>query len=399
MTMHATGFGDGGSYQHELLAPDADDDMTPRLPTNLVDLEEAARRAMQPRDFSFLAATASSGATVVANRAAFDRWGIVPRILRDVTWRDHAVTILGTAMAAPVMLAPIGALTVAHPDGELAVARAAAELGLTMVVSPVSSYTLEDIAAAAGGSTPWMELVWTTDQQVNESILDRASAAGYTVLTVSVDLPVTSWRPAHLDHRYLPLLRGVGLANYIADPAFQARLPAAAQGDPQAAIRRWAEIATDPGRTWKHVGAIRKYWDGPIVLKGVLHPDDAQKAVDWGMDGIIVSNHGGRQLDGSIASLDALPAIVGRVGDQTTVLMDSGVRTGSDIVKALALGAHAVLIGRPYAFGLGLAGYSGVLHVLRSLLCDYDLSMAVAGHASPRSLAADTLAPVPGGDR
>jgi isopentenyl diphosphate isomerase/L-lactate dehydrogenase-like FMN-dependent dehydrogenase len=263
-----------------------------------------------------------------------------------------------------------------------------------MVLSTVSSYTLEDVAATGGGPK-WFQLYWPRDREVAGSLVGRAKAAGYGALVVTLDTFILAWRPRDLSRGYLPFLHRLGLANYESDPAFLAGLEKSPDEDPTSSVLRWMGMFGDPAKTWADLEWLREQWDGPLILKGVLHPDDARTAADAGVDGIIVSNHGGRQIDGEIASLDALPEVVAAVGDRVTVLLDSGVRTGSDVIKALALGAQAVLIGRPYVYGLGIAGQAGVTHVLRSLLAELDLSMALSGARSLADLSAEILRPAP----
>ncbi|GAA1416635.1 hypothetical protein GCM10009601_09200 [Streptomyces thermospinosisporus] len=240
---------------------------------------------------------------------------------------------------------------------------------------------MEQVAEAMGDAERWFQLYWPKDPEVARSFLGRAKAAGYSVLVVTLDTPLLSWRPRDLDQAYLPFLRGVGTANYFSDPAFQAGLAKPVHEDLNAAVLHFVGMFSDPAKTWPDLAFLRENWDGPIILKGVLHPDDARLAADAGMDGVVVSNHGGRQVAGAIGAADALPGVVEAVGDRLTVLFDSGVRTGDDVFKALALGARAVLLGRPYVYGLGLDGQAGVEHVIRCLLAELDLTLALSGHA------------------
>jgi lactate 2-monooxygenase len=367
-------------------------DLLPAFTTDTSRLEESARSVMEPGPFWYVAGGAGSGATVRANREAFDRWRLVPRMLRDATNRSLATTVLGTSMPAPVLLGPVGVQSIIHPDGELATARAAAEVGLPMVMSTASSYSIEDVAGASGDGARWFQLYWPNDPDVCASFLDRAAAAGFGTLVVTLDTWLLGWRPRDLDQSYLPFIRGTGLAVYFSDPVFRAGLDKAPEDDLMAALLRWLPMFTGTDKSWDDLPFLREHWSGPIVLKGIQHADDARRAADAGMDGVIVSNHGGRQVDGAIASLDALPAIAEAVGERLTVLFDSGVRTGADVLKALALGADAVLIGRPHAYGLAHGGQDGVRHVLRSLLADLDLAMALSGHRSVEELTTDSLA-------
>ncbi|MFC9972870.1 lactate 2-monooxygenase [Spirillospora sp. NPDC127200] len=367
-------------------------DVLPELPTDLTRLEALAERRLSAQAFGYAAGSAGSEATARANREAFDRWRIVPRMLRDVSERDLSVEVLGTPMPAPVLLAPIGVQSIFHPEGELAVARAAAGTGLPMVLSTAASFTLEEVAEANGEGPRWYQLYWPKDRDLAVSFLERAKAAGYTALVVTLDTFTLAWRPRDLDQAYLPFLRGVGVANYFADPVFQKAIggPVTA-ANRDTALLHWVANFGNPSLTWTDLAFLREHWDGPIVLKGIQHPDDARRAVDAGMDGVVVSNHGGRQVDGAIASLDALPPVADAVGHQTTVLFDSGVRTGADIAKALALGAKAVLVARPYAYGLALGGEAGVRHVLRCLQADLELTMALAGLRTPAEVTLDAL--------
>ncbi|MFI2410841.1 lactate 2-monooxygenase [Streptomyces sp. NPDC018947] len=355
----------------------------PRLPTDLTRLEELAERRLGPGPVGYVAGSAGDGSTARANRRALERRRIVPRMLRDVRERDLTVEVLGRRLPAPVALAPVGVLSIMHPDAEPAAARAAAAQGVPFVLSSASSTPMEEVAGAMGDAERWFQLYWPKDREVARSFLGRAKAAGFTALFVTLDTPLLSWRPRDLDQAYLPFLHGVGTANYFTDPAFRAGLAKPVHEDPNAAVMHFVGMFSDPGKTWPDLAFLRENWDGPIVLKGVLHPDDARLAADAGMDGVVVSNHGGRQVAGALAAADALPRVSEAVGDRLAVLFDSGVRTGDDVFKALALGARVVLLGRPYVYGLGLDGQAGVEHVVRCLLAELDLTLALSGHASP----------------
>jgi lactate 2-monooxygenase len=354
----------------------------PDLPTDPDRLEDAARAALPSEAFRYAAGGAGSGATMRANRAAFDRHALVPRVLRDNTERDWSTSLLGTAMPAPLLLAPIGVQSILHPDGELASARAAAALGLPMVASTAASHTIEEMAAASSDGPRWYQLYWPTDDAVTASLLLRARDAGYSVLVVTLDTWQLGWRPHDLDAAYLPFLRGVGCAVPFSDPAFRAALARPPEDDRAAAVAYRQKIFQGTARGWGRLAELRALWDGPIVLKGIQHPDDARAALDAGMDGVVVSNHGGRQVDRAVGSLTALPGVVAAVAGRAPVLFDSGVRTGADAALALALGADAVLLGRPYVYGLALGGEAGVRHVLRCVLAELDVTLALAGYAS-----------------
>lgn len=365
--------------------------MKPSLPLNLEELERQAREKIDPRAYWYVAGGAGAEDTVRTNRDAFAKWQIVPRMLRNVKQRKHSTTLFGKTMPAPVMLAPVGVQEIVHPEAERAVARAAKSLDVPFILSTLSSTRLEEVAEIMGNASRWFQLYWPGDAAVTKSLIQRAEAAGYGAIVVTLDTRLMGWREHDLQEAYLPFLEGKGIANYLSDPAFCAGLEETPQENPQAAIGRWAEVYADAAQTWDDLKLIRDTTKLPVLLKGILHPEDAQLALKHGMDGIVVSNHGGRQLGGSISGLDALPAIVDAVGDKCPVLLDSGVRYGSDVVKALALGADTVLLGRPYIWGLAVAGEDGVRDVVRRFLADYDLAMALAGFTSPAELTRDIL--------
>ncbi|WP_341229174.1 lactate 2-monooxygenase [Nocardioides salarius] len=364
---------------------------TPAITTDLASLETAAAQVLDPAPLGYIVPSAGGGSTARANVAAFERWRIVPRMLRDHATRDLSTEVLGTAMAAPVLLGPVGVQTLAHPDGELASARAATAMGLPFVQSTQADHSIEQVAEASGDGARWYQLYWPSDPELCESFLARAQASGYTHLVVTLDTTMLGWRPQDLDRGYLPFLANQGIASYTTDPVFNARLEKPADEDPVGAGIAFAGVFPNPGLSWDQLPWLRERWPGPIVLKGVQHVDDARLARDHGVEGIVVSNHGGRQVDGAVASLDVLPGIAEAVGDDLCVLFDSGVRSGPDVFKALALGAEAVLLGRPYLYGLALGGQPGVEHVLRCLLAELDLTLGNAGYASHRDLGPEAL--------
>ena len=355
---------------------------TPAQPVSVEELAHAAKKTLKAAAYDYLAGGAGGEETMLANREAFRRWRIVPQYLRNVAKRDISVEILGMRLPAPFMLAPIGVQSILHKDAELAVARAAESLGVPIVLSTVSSKSIEEVAGAAKTTPKLFQLYWPRDDALASSFLNRAEAAGYSAIVVTLDTYLLSWRERDIQNAYLPFIEGEGLANYFSDPVFAA----AVGGDPHKhrirAIEHFGAIFSDPARTWDDLARLREATHLPIVLKGILHPDDARRAVDHGASAVIVSNHGGRQLDGAIAALDALPGVVDAVGQQTTVLFDSGIRRGADVFKAMALGAKAVLLGRPYCFGLAVGGEEGVRNVLENLIADIDLTLGLAGHAS-----------------
>src|SRR6266568_4241605 len=293
----------------------------------------AAAGRLTPEALGYIAGSAGSGDTARENLAAFRRWRIVPRMLTNVAAPSYASTVLGAELTAPFLLGPVGVLCIAHPDGEIAVARAATAQGVPMVLSTASSTPMEEVAEANADGQRWYQLYWPNDRAVAASFLARAKAAGFSTLVITLDTRMLAWRPRDLDRAYLPFLRGIGVQNYLTDPAFQALLAGPGSADPAEAILQYIRIFGDPSLTWDDLSFARDHWDGPIVLKGILSVADAERAAAAGMDGIIVSNHGGRQVDGAIAALDALPGIAAAVGSRLTVLFDSGIRGGSDMLR------------------------------------------------------------------
>ena len=367
------------------------EDAKPALPFNHQELEDKARALIGSRSYSWIGGGAGSGETMKANRAAFEKWEIVPRMLRDVTDRDLSAEVLGLQMDTPVMFAPIGVHKVMHPEAELATARAAVNMRMPLVSSTVSSFPMEDVAAQMGDSPRWYQLYWPTDHEFARSLIQRAEVAGYSALVVTLDTHYLAWRTGDLMEGNMPFWRGEGIANYTSDPIFRSRLEKAPEADMEAAINLWKACFSNPALTWDDLDFLRENTDLPILLKGITHPDDALEARRRGIDGIFVSNHGGRQVDGAIGALDALPSIVDAVGDELTILFDSGVRTGADMAKALALGADAVLLGRPFLYGLALGGQEGVAHVLRCLLAEFDLVTSLSGHTGAGELGRDSI--------
>ena len=384
----------------------------PAVPTNGVMLEAAAEKVMTARAFAYVAGGAGSEAAQRANCAAFERYRIVPRVLTDVSSRDLSIQLFNRTLRAPLLLAPVGVLELAHRDADLAVARAAAAARVPMVFSSQASVAMERCAAEMATAPRWFQLYWSPLKGLMESFVARAEAAGCDAIMLTLDTKSLGWRPRDLDLGSLPFLRGMGIAQYTGDPVFRAALNeplgatssnapvtmrsvlallGAARRHPDGALRSirsamarrtialWAASFPHPALAWSDLPKLRAATRLPIVLKGILHPDDARRAVDEGVDGVVVSNHGGRQVDASIASLDALTGVVEATGGRVPVLFDSGVRTGADAFIALALGAKAVLVGRPYVYGLALAGERGVREVIENLIAELDLTMALAG--------------------
>jgi isopentenyl diphosphate isomerase/L-lactate dehydrogenase-like FMN-dependent dehydrogenase len=323
------------------------------------------------------------------NIAAFNKWQIVPRMLGDVSKRMMEIELFGKKLPSPVLLGPVGVLSIAHPEAEVAVARAAKALNIPQVVSTVSSRTIEEIGAVHGDHPHWFQLYWGSNNDFTRSILQRAEKAGYSAIVVTLDTRLFAWRERDIQNAYLPFLLGEGLANYISDPVFMA-----AVGDTKDKMKLMMEFAfsfSNAASTWEDLAIIRDNTTLPVILKGIQHPDDAKKAIEHGGDGIIVSNHGGRQMDGAVGALDMLDAITAAVGDKTTILFDSGIRRGADVFKAMALGAKAVLIARPYAYALALAGEEGVKQMVSNLLADIDLTLGLAGCTSWQDATRDKL--------
>ncbi|MHB8341161.1 MAG: lactate 2-monooxygenase [Mycobacteriales bacterium] len=386
-----------GDFQFELYLSGLSGE-TPAYPMTVDAMQERAREVMTPAAYGYVAGSAGTEETARANREAFRRWEIVPRHLRGITERDLRTEVCGQSLAAPVLAAPVGVLGIVHPEAELAVARACAGLGVPMILSTVSSNTMEDVAAELTATTDqagqqgggWFQLYWPRDREVAASLVGRAERAGFRAIVVTLDTWMLAWRPRDLGQAFLPFLRGMGVANYFSDPAFRAGLARPPEDDETAAVLHWTQLFGNPALTWADLAWLRDRTSLPILVKGVCHPDDATAAIEAGVDGIIVSNHGGRQVDGARPALDCLPGVVAASRD-LPVLFDSGIRCGADVFKALALGARAVLVARPWVFGLAVGGADGVRHVLRCLLADLDITLALSGHSSLASLTPDVL--------
>jgi isopentenyl diphosphate isomerase/L-lactate dehydrogenase-like FMN-dependent dehydrogenase len=392
----------------------------PLVPVGAEALEERARKAMSPAAFAYVAGAAGGEHTMRANRDAFARHALVPRVLRDASVRELGTTLLGRALPAPLLLAPIGVLEMAHGDADLAVALAAASLGVPFVFSSQASVAMEECASAMGDAPRWFQLYWSRSDALVRSFVARAERCGCDAIVLTLDTTMLGWRPRDLELASLPFLQGMGIAQYTSDPVFRAEiagelgavvganadadavkpspgarsiaallgmsrrfpgstLRALTSGEARRAVQHFVATYSRPSLRWDDLATLRAMTRLPILLKGVLHPDDARRAVDAGMDGVIVSNHGGRQVDHAIAALDALSAVVRAVDGACPVLFDSGIRTGGDAAVALALGAQAVLLGRPYVYGLALAGSDGVREVIENVLAELDLTMGLLG--------------------
>jgi lactate 2-monooxygenase len=409
----------------------------PRVPVDAAALEARARKALSPQAFAYIAGGAGAERTMAANRAAFDRWQIWPRPLRDVSARDLSIDLLGARRPTPLVLAPLGVMEMAHAGADVAVARAAASLGVPYTLSNQASAPMEEVAQAAPGAPRMFQLYWSASDDLNASLLRRAEASGCDAIVVTLDTHLLGWRTRDLDLAYLPFTRGMGIAQYTSDPVFQelvrervrtaagsgaerakvrvtpktiaagltiARRGSAMTGSrsvranlrsplPRAAVEAFLEVFSTPALTWADLAKAREWTRLPIILKGIVHPDDAARALDAGAEGIWISNHGGRQIDRSVPTLDVLPAIAERVAGRMPIVFDSGVRQGSDVFVALALGATAVAIGRPYAYGLGIAGEDGVREVVRNILAELDITLGLSGHTSVDELGSDAVRP------
>ncbi|MER8185196.1 alpha-hydroxy-acid oxidizing protein [Kitasatospora sp. NPDC094015] len=376
-----------GDYQYEIYGEGLHG-VLPRFPMTFEGLAAGAEAALPPSVWSYVAGGAGDERTQRANVSAFDRWGLVPRMLVGATTRDLSVDLFGLRLPAPLFMAPVGVLGLCGQDGhgDLAAARAAARTGVPMIASTLAEDPLEAVAAEFGETPGFFQLYTPTDRELAASLVHRAEAAGYRGIVVTLDTWTTGWRPRDLATANFPQLRGRCLANYTADPVFRARLGREPQADPQAVVGLFAQLFGNP-LTWDDLPWLRSLTELPLLLKGICHPEDVRRAKDAGVDGIHCSNHGGRQANGGIPALDLLPEVVA-AADGLPVLFDSGVRTGADVLKALALGATAVGVGRPFTYGLALGGTDGVVHVLRSLLAEADLSMAVNGYPALRDLPA-----------
>lgn len=404
----------------------------PAVPIDAAALQSAAQATLTPEAYAYVAGGAGAEATMAANRAAFDRWQVWPRPLRDVSSRDLSAEFLGRTRPTPLLLAPLGVMELAHPEADLAVARAAASAGVPYTVSNQASFPLERIAQSAPGAPRLFQLYWSASDELNASLLARAEASGCEAIVVTLDTHLLGWRTRDLDLAYLPFTRGMGIAQYTSDPVFQklvqqrasassgdspavrvtpktiaaglsiARRGAALTGSrslrdnlrsplPRAAVETFLDVFSTPTLTWDDLAKAREWTTLPIILKGIVHPDDAERAVDAGADGVWISNHGGRQIDRSVPTLDVLPEISERIGGRMPVIFDSGVRGGADAAIALALGADLVALGRPYAYGLGIAGERGVREVIRNVLAELDITLGLAGLTSVADLDRDAL--------
>jgi lactate 2-monooxygenase len=379
-----------GDYQNEIYFKGLHG-VKPKLPVNFSLLEQQAHAAMPDNVLSYVAGGCGDERTQDINVAAFQRWGLIPRMMVDSSKRDMSVELFGKRWASPLFMAPIGVLGICAQDGhgDLATAKAAALTGVPMVASTLSNDPMEAVAEGIGKGTGFFQLYTPNDIPLAESFVHRAEAAGFKAIVVTLDTAILGWRPRDLNDANFPQLRGHALANYFSDPRFRSLLAKPPEEDRATAVMRVLQLFGKP-LTWANLPWLRSLTKLPLILKGICHPDDARRAIDGGVDAIYCSNHGGRQANGGVPAIEMLPAVVAASGD-TPVLFDSGIRSGTDIVKALALGARAVGVGRPYAYGLALDGVDGIVHVLRCLLAEADLLMAVDGYPTVADLKPEAM--------
>jgi lactate 2-monooxygenase len=397
----------------------------PHVKIDPVHLEEAAKKVMSPQAFAYIAGGAGVESTMRSNRNAFETCRIVPRMLRNVGDRDTRIDLFGKKLPSPFLLSPIGVLEMVHSEADLAVGRAAARLGVPYIFSNQASRPMEAVASVMANSPRWFQLYWSKSNELVKSFVQRAERCGCDAIVVTLDTTMLGWRTRDLELAYLPFLEGKGIAQYISDPVFQQlmdepdtqenakrevtwqtlrglvsmvnRYPGKGflkklkSGRPIKAVQKFISTYSNPCTTWDDLKFLREQTKLPILLKGILHPDDARKAVDYGMNGIVVSNHGGRQVDGSVSTFEMLPEIVNAVDGHIPVIIDSGIRGGADAFKCLAMGAKAVCIGRPYVYGLALAGEEGVYEVLRNFMTDFELTMGLAGCRNVSEITRETL--------
>jgi lactate 2-monooxygenase len=379
-----------GSYQDEIYLR-ALGGVQPDFPIVYAELEDRARAALSSSTWSYVAGGAGDEHTQRANAAAFQRWGLVPRMFVGASRRDLSVELFGMSLPSPLFMAPIGVIGLCAQDGhgDLATARAAARTGVPMVASTLSVDPMEQVSAEFGDTPGLFQLYTPKNRDLAAHLVHRAEEAGFKAIVVTLDTWVTGWRPRDLSTGNFPQLRGHCLANYVSDPVFRGLLACTPEDDPGGAVLLWSRLFGHP-LTWDDLPWLRSLTTLPLIVKGICHPEDVRRARDGGVDGVYCSNHGGRQANGGLPALDALPGMV-EAADGLPVLFDSGIRSGADAVKALAAGATAVGVGRPYAYGLALGGTDGIVHVLRSFLAEADLLMAVDGYPSIADLTPDAL--------
>jgi lactate 2-monooxygenase len=355
----------------------------PAWPVAFEDWERAAEERLDEGAFGYIAGGAGAESTMRANLDAFQQWRIRPRMLAGNTVRDISVDVLGLHSPAPFFLAPLGVLSIAHEEAEIGVAKAAASSGVPMLLSSAATHAIEEVAET--GAPRWFQLYWVNDREICASFVRRAEAAGYGAIVVTLDTLTLGWRPRDLRRAYLPFIKGEGCGQYFTDPVFLSRLEKPPDEDMLTAAAMMLATFPNLGLTWNDLDWLRRQTTLPLLVKGVLTAEDAQRALEHGMDGVVVSNHGGRQVDGAVAALDALVEVRDAL-PEAVVLMDGGIRSAADVLKAIALGADAVLLGRPYAYALAVGGARGVEELIQNLMAEIDLNLALAGGHSLRDL-------------
>jgi len=395
----------------------------PTVPVSFCELEKAVQNKLLPHSFAYFAGGAGNESTLRANQNDFEKIKIIPRMLRNVSVRDASIELFGQKFHSPILIAPVGVLELAHKDADVAVGKAAASVNIPYIFSSQASRSMEEVSSVMGNNPRWFQLYWSKSRELVKSFVQRAEKCGCSAIVVTLDTTMLGWRTRDLEMAYLPFLEGRGIAQYTSDPVFQKLMD---EAEPQTkrkitwqsingliqmtknypgtsffsklfsgrqikAVQKFISIYSNPALAWDDLKYLREVTNLPVLLKGILHADDARKAVDFGMNGIIVSNHGGRQVDGSISTIAALPSIVDAVQNKIPVLMDSGIRGGADIFKAFALGAKAVCIGRPYVYGLAAGGEQGVKEVLQNMITDFELTMGLAGCKSVSEISKENI--------
>lgn len=394
------------------------------IPVSFDKLRDAAKKKMSKEAYAYIAGSAGRETTKKSNRTDFNQWKITPSMLNDVSECNTDLSLFGHHYPVPFLLAPIGVLDMAHPDADLAVAKAAASENVPFIFSSQASVDMETCSSLMGDSPRWFQLYWSTSDDLVESFVRRAESCGCQAIVLTLDTTMLGWRPRDLDLDYLPFLRGRGIAQYTSDPVFRELMKTSlgdadeppkltwesikaliimaknypggfwsnlVSEDPRRAVKTFIECYSRPSLTWDDLSFLRSLTDLPILLKGILNPCDARKAIERNMDGIIVSNHGGRQVDGAVSAIEALPDIAKEINGEIPILMDSGIRSGSDMFKAIALGADAVLLGRPYTYALAIAGEQGVQEVIQNYRAEFELTMALSGCRSVDEINTDRL--------
>jgi isopentenyl diphosphate isomerase/L-lactate dehydrogenase-like FMN-dependent dehydrogenase len=370
------------------------DEAAKQLPISFEEWEERAKKVLAAGPFGYVYGAAGAGDTLKANLHAFKKYCIWPRVCSDISKRNLKISLFGKSVKFPFLLAPIGVNSILHSKAELVPAKICAELGVPYILSNVSTMSMEQVAEVMGDSLRWFQLYPPKDRELTKSFIKRAEAAGYSAIVVTVDSTLLGWRETDLRNAFLPFLSGEGMGNYFSDPIFRSKLDEPPEKNVRAAALKALEEGNNQCFSWKELDFIRQQTQLPLLIKGMTHPDDAIIAVEHGVDGIIVSNHGGRQLDGAIATLDALPSVCEAIHGSVPVLMDSGIRRGADILKAIALGATAVLIGRPYAYALAVAGELGVRQVIQNFIGETELQLAISGRSSIEEIDRSLIAEV-----